>query len=108
MTLGEALKRFRKERNLTQKQIAAELKIFPQVYQTYESDKTVPSVKVLMNLAEKYNVSLDYLTGLSDTFSVKAEKSENDFLQAVIKSSEILQNALKKRGVENVRVFNNQ
>lgn len=66
MTLGESLKRFRKSRNLTQKQVANKLGIFPQMYQTYESDKKVPAATVLINMAKNFNVSLDYLAGLSD------------------------------------------
>lgn len=66
MTLGESLKRCRNTFGYTQKQVAKELKIFPQVYQKYESDQTTPSAKVLLNLAGIYDVSLDYLAGLSD------------------------------------------
>lgn len=66
MTLDESLKRFRKEFHLTQKVVADSLGIQENAYQRYEHGKVVPSVLVMMKLADAYNVSLDYLVGRSD------------------------------------------
>ena len=65
MTYAEALKRFRHEFKLTQKQVADTAKIFPQGYQVYEYGRE-PSVSMLCKLADAYNVSLDYLVGRTD------------------------------------------
>lgn len=65
MTYAEALKRFRREFNLTQKQVADAAKIFPQAYQVYEYGRE-PSISILHKLADAYNVSIDYLVGRSD------------------------------------------
>ena len=65
MTYAEALKRFRNEFKLTQKQVADTAKIFPQAYQVYEYGRE-PALSMLCKLADAYNVSLDYLTGRSD------------------------------------------
>lgn len=65
MTYAEALKRFRREYNLTQKQVADTAKLFPQGYQVYEYGRE-PSVSLLCKLADTYDVSLDYLTGRTD------------------------------------------
>lgn len=65
MTIAESLKRFRKEFNLNQKQVAATLGIKQQSYQVYES-KTIPSATVVLKLADAYDVSTDYLLGRSD------------------------------------------
>lgn len=65
MTIAESLKRFRKEFNLSQKQVAATLGIKQQSYQVYES-KTTPSATVIMSLADAYNVTTDYLLGRSE------------------------------------------
>ena len=65
MTYSEALKRFRKNYNLTQKQVAASANIQTQAYQVYEYGRD-PAISVLNKIADTYNVSLDYLVGRSD------------------------------------------
>lgn len=66
MSLAEALKRFRKQFKVTQK-VAAEVSgVSERVYQSYEYGKVVPTVTILMALADFYDVSLDYLVGRSD------------------------------------------
>ena len=66
MSLAEALKRFRKQFKVTQK-VAAEVSgVSERVYQSYEYGKVVPTVTILMSLADFYEVSLDYLVGRSD------------------------------------------
>lgn len=66
MSLADSLKRFRKEFKVTQK-VAAEISgVTERVYQSYEYGKVVPTVTVLINLAEHFSVSLDYLVGRSD------------------------------------------
>lgn len=64
MTIAESLKRFRKNRGLTQKQVAAVLGTSQQTYQAYEG-KSVPSASIIVKLANHYKVSADYLLGLS-------------------------------------------
>ena len=65
VTYAEALKRFRHEFKLTQKQVADTARIFTQAYQVYEYGRE-PSVSMLCKLADTYNISLDYLTGRTD------------------------------------------
>lgn len=66
MSLADALKRFRKQYKVTQK-IAAEISgVSERVYQSYEYGKVIPTVTVLIALAEHFDVSLDYLVGRSD------------------------------------------
>ena len=66
MTLAESLKRFRNSFRLSQKQVASAGKVSWQSYQSYESGKSSPSVKIIMNIADAYDVSTDYLVGRSD------------------------------------------
>lgn len=65
MKLSDALRRFRKGFDLTQKQVASAAGVTEQVYQQYEYGKVVPRVSILIRLSETFNVSLDYLAGLS-------------------------------------------
>ena len=66
MTLAESLRRFRNNFHLSQKQVANAGKVSWQSYQSYESGKASPSVKIIMNIADAYDVSTDYLVGRSD------------------------------------------
>lgn len=66
MTIGESLKRFRKEFSLTQTNVANALGILQQTYYKYETDKVKPSAEVVLDLANAYDVSADYLLGRSD------------------------------------------
>jgi len=66
MTLGESLKRFRKEFHLTQQQTAQAINILTPSYQRYEYDTIVPAATILIKLADAFNVSIDYLVGRSD------------------------------------------
>lgn len=67
MTLGESLRRFRKNFHLSQKQVASAGKVSWQSYQSYESGKSFPSVQIIINIADAYDVSTDYLVGRSDS-----------------------------------------
>ena len=67
MAIGESLKRFRKEFNLTQTNVADKLGILQQTYYKYENNRVTPSADVVIKLADAYDVSADYLLGLSDT-----------------------------------------
>ncbi len=66
MTLAESLRRFRNTFHLSQKQVANAGKVSWQSYQSYESGKATPSVKIIVNIADAYGVSTDYLVGRSD------------------------------------------
>nr|DAF98986.1 MAG TPA: helix-turn-helix domain protein [Siphoviridae sp. ctDmR33] len=66
MNFNEALKRCRKLRKATQKQVAQAVGVSETMYQYYEYGKNEPTVGVLIALAKYFNVSLDYLCGLSD------------------------------------------
>ena len=73
MTIAESLKRFRKKFNLTQQQVADTLGIKQQSYGPYESKSVTPSASTIVKLANAYNVSADYLLGLSDVPNSKIE-----------------------------------
>lgn len=66
MELSTALKRFRKECKITQKQAAIAAHVSERNYQDYEYGKVIPSALVLIALADYYDVSLDYLVGRTD------------------------------------------
>ncbi len=61
------LRDLREDRDLKQSDIAEILNISQQYYQCYESGKNEIPTRHLMTLAKFYNVSIDYIVGLSDT-----------------------------------------
>ena len=64
--LAERLRACRKERGLTQAQIAVYCDITEKAYQNYELMTREPKLEILMRLADYYQVSLDFLTGRTD------------------------------------------
>lgn len=77
MTIGESLKRFRDEFHLTQDEVADVLKVTRQAYHSYERDKANPPSKKILELADVYDVSTDYLLGRSDEpHPTKFDKAE--------------------------------
>lgn len=63
MTVGQSLKKVRKNFALTQKQVAEKAQLSYRSYQEYEGDRIVPPVTAVIGLADAYNVSIDYLVG---------------------------------------------
>lgn len=60
------LRKIRKERKLTQKQLAIEIGASERGIQQYELGERKPAFDVLIALADFFAVSLDYLTGRSN------------------------------------------
>ena len=67
MEFSLRLKDLRGDAEKTQKEIAAVLKISQQQYELYENGKREIPLRHFITLAKYYNVSLDYLAGVSDT-----------------------------------------
>ena len=66
VTIKERLKELRKERGLTQKQIAKALKKSETGYASWEQGLAEPSISDLIFLSDFYNVTIDYLVGKDD------------------------------------------
>ncbi len=64
--LAARLKACRKEKGLTQCQVAIYCDITEKTYQNYELMTREPKLEILVRLAELFGVSLDYLTGRTD------------------------------------------
>jgi len=75
MELSEQLKKYRKQENLTQKQLALKLNVSDKTISSWETGRTYPDISLLINLSSVLNVSLDeFLKG--DTKTV--EKIDKD------------------------------
>lgn len=65
--LASRLRECRKEKNLTQGQVAIYCDITEKAYQNYELMTREPKLEILVKIAEFFDVSLDYLVGRTDT-----------------------------------------
>ena len=95
MTFGERFKELRLEKGLTHQELAEDFnKIYghtfskPSISQ-YENGKRTPENQALKNFASYFNVSIDYLLGVSDikNNNINPEKKDlqNDFLTEINK-----------------------
>ena len=64
--MESSIKILREKRGIIQEILAAELGITQQMLSKYEKDVTIIKVDILKKLAEYFNVTTDYLLGVSD------------------------------------------
>ena len=67
MSYAERIRALREDKDKSQIEVAALLGVGQRTYCDYELGKTRIPVDSLMILAKFYNVSMDYICGLSDT-----------------------------------------
>ena len=63
---SERMRELRKERSLKQREMAEIFGLKLRGYQDYEYGKTYPTVPGLIQIAKFFDVSTDYLLGLTD------------------------------------------
>ncbi len=89
-TFGEKLNILRKEMGLTQKEFSALVGIPQPSLSAYENGKNSPTADVLMNIADKCNVSLDWLCSRSNMrTNVSTLGDVFAFLSALTETEEI-------------------
>lgn len=66
MTLGERIKQLRKQKGLTQVDLANQLDVTKGTVSTWETNSRKPSFETLEQMCEMFRVSMDYLMGRSD------------------------------------------
>lgn len=67
IAVSRRLKKAREESGLTQKEVADKLELKKTTLSGYENGKSEPSMETLVQLANLYGVSLDYLMCRTDT-----------------------------------------
>ena len=65
-TIGDRLRQIREEQNLTSGQVACKLKIDRRTWLSWEHGDRFPTVPMLMDICETFNVSADWLLGISE------------------------------------------
>lgn len=66
MKYYEILRTEREKRKMSQKEVAEKINVKADTYRKYEKGTNEPSLDILIDLANFYNVSMDYLTGRYD------------------------------------------
>ena len=82
MKIGERLAELRQDRGLTQREVAAQLHGSITGISSYERDMREPALDTLVDLARFFNVTTDYLLGLTD-YSVPISALEKEFANGV-------------------------
>ena len=94
------LERMRQRKNISLANLAKEIGVTPQSLSLYENADRAPNIEVLYKLAKYFNVSSDYLIGLTDCKDPKkckdtgvcsrlANQSKNITLVAIDKDGDI-------------------
>ena len=107
----ERLKLERKKRGYTQQNVADFLEVQRATYAGWETGKDIMPLRQLFKVANNYQISLDYLTGLSNTNSkVKSKTTKIEKRLAALKNGKldvIVATTILERGitVDNVQVI---
>ena len=64
---SERLVQLRKSREMSQIALAKEIGVSSRIYQEYEYGKSEPKMSNLVSIADFFGVSMDYLSGRTDT-----------------------------------------
>ena len=85
--LAKRLKDLREDNDLTQNHLSKKLNITAASISRWETGQSNPDYDTLIKLAKLYNVSIDYLLGLSE---IKTYKNEFEFISDLDLSNEEL------------------
>lgn len=88
--VGKKLKELRKERGLTLEEVGTEFGMKPQTLSNYEKGKRSIDIDILFELAQFYDVSIDYLFGLSDNSTPQRDAFVADELETIGFSDEAI------------------
>lgn len=82
MIYSNRLKELREEKNISQQDIAKYLKIDNSLYAKYEKEYYVIPIKHLNTLCNYFNISFDYIFGLTNKLNYKENVNEIDSLKS--------------------------
>src|SRR5699024_6681593 len=79
MELGNQIKRYRKERSLSQDALAEKVYVSRQTISNWENDKSYPDINSLMLLCDTFEISLDQLVkGDVETMKQRMNMSDDE------------------------------
>jgi transcriptional regulator with XRE-family HTH domain len=66
LVLGDRLRELREDIGLRQDELAIKLNISRSTYANYETSRAEPSISILLDIANIYGVSVDFIVGNTD------------------------------------------
>lgn len=96
---GTRLRQLRKEKNLTQKQLAAQIRVQNSIISFYENGDRLPSPETIKKLAAVFHVSTDYLMGIEKKESIDVTGLDEDDKNLVRMLVDKLREKNAKKGV---------
>lgn len=81
--LSENIKNLRKQKNLTQSQLASKIGVNKSIISAYENQERLPSVAVLIKLSYEFNVSIEYLLGIKRNKFIDVSKLNDKQVAAI-------------------------
>ena len=76
--LGKNIRNLHTSLKITQVELANKLGVTKQCVSNWENDNILPSVDMLIKIAQTFNVSTDYLLGISTTNVINADGLTQD------------------------------
>ena len=98
---GKRIQQLRKERELTQEQLAEKLNVSQNTIAKIESGLRRPSIDFLLEISECFNVSTNYLVFGVHAEDVEDEKSKKDIDETIEKLLEKKEELLKMQRERN-------
>ena len=101
MNIGETIKKLRKQKDMTQEQLAEYLNISPQAISRWEINSTLPDITLIPMLANIFDVTTDMLLGVDiDTKekrieAIRKEAEDYTFKKRYEEAEKLLRTALK-------------
>ncbi len=97
MTFNTRLKQLRQKHRLTQSELADLLGLKPTAISNYESKRNEPSFEKLIALSKYFDVSCDYLLGLSEAYlPIGGEVLDKDIVEFFNLYKQLNQNSAKE------------
>ena len=79
--IGERLKEVRRDKQDTQSSLAQKLNVSLSTVKSWERDKSAPNHELLVKICRLYNVSSDFLLGISDEDPLWNKEKHSKFTQ---------------------------
>ncbi len=96
MSIGQRIKKIRKLLDLSQQELADELKITKQAISNMETGKSTAGINVLSKLLLDYNVNLNFLVGGKGSVFLDNEDNTASLKNTILKEVEKM---LEERGI---------
>ena len=97
LSMGQTIKKLRKERNLTQEELAEQLNVTFQAISKWENETGMPDISQVVPLASVFGISTDVLFG---TFGTSDEEEVKKILDSAYRLNENGETDVKRRYAE--------